>query len=163
MKNFVLAAAAVAVLTAGTASAQSNDNFLGVRGELHAGAADVRNARDVEELRYGVTVGVDAPLGDRFTLGVETEASNVFDNDGRELGVGARLGYAATDNVLLYGRAGYVNLDDARRHTLDGLALGAGAEWRLGERSFVSTEYRYTDFNQNVDSHGVRVGLGVRF
>lgn len=161
-KTLALLAAATALL-ATPVLAQDNAGFTGVRGELTAGVADVRNARSAEDLRYTGTLGVDAPLGDKFTVGVEGTAENVFDSNGRVFGAGARFGYAVNPNTLVFARAGYARLEDAGNRNLDGLAVGAGAEWRLSERSYLTAQYKYTDFERGVGSNGVHVGVGLRF
>jgi len=163
MRNITLITAAVVALAATPVLAQDNAAFTGVRAELSAGVADIENDRNVEDFRYTGTVGVDAPLGDRFTIGVEGTATNLFDGDGREYGAGARLGYAFNPRTLGYVRAGYARLEDAGNRTLDGLDVGAGVEWRLSERTHLNTQYKYTDFERGVGSHGLHVGVGLRF
>jgi opacity protein-like surface antigen len=161
--RLVLLAAAVAVLTtAGTASAQ-NANFTGVRTEVHASVNDYQNVSSLNEIGYNAVIGVDAPLGDRWTVGAEVEAANVFDDEGRELGVGARLGYAASDTVLVFARAGYSHLDDVRNRSFDGASVGAGVQWNISERTHLTSQYRYTNYDQGADSNGVSVGIGYRF
>lgn len=162
-KTLLTLSAAALLLAAGTASAQTNANFTGIRAEAQAVSRDVSNTRNINDLTYAGTLGVDAPLGDRFTIGAETNVTNLFDDNGREFGVGARLGYAVNEDLLVFARAGYARLDDARSRTLEGLAVGAGAEWSLSEHSFISAQYRYTDFEQGVGSHGALIGIGLRF
>jgi len=94
----------------------------------------------------------------------------------------ARLGYAVTDQVLLYGTGGgaarHVGISDAAGSD-SGLALGwtagAGIDAKVTDNVFVRGEYRYTDFAaktlntgsgaQAIDVGGSRVslGLGVKF
>lgn len=152
-----------AALTAATpAVAQTNAAFVGPRVELNAGVQDVRHA-DVNDFTYGVALGADAPIGDRFTIGGELAADNVVSHN-RTLGVGARLGYALSPNVLGYGRVGYSNLDLGRHGGhLDGLNAGAGLAFAITPNLYTNVEYRYTDFENHVGSHGARVGIGFRF
>lgn len=163
MKNILLIGTAIAAIAGTPVFAQTNAAFTGVRVEVSAGVADVRNDFDVNEFEYAGTLGYDVALGDRFTLGLEGTATNLFDNDGREYGAGARLGYAVNANTLWFARAGYASLEDAGRRTLDGLDLGAGVEGRLTENTRVKFQYNYTDFERDVGSHGLHVGLGYRF
>ena len=158
MNKTLIAVAAVATLLAGTATAQDNAGFTGVRAEAYAGINDFHNARSVNDVSFTGAVGVDAPLGDNFTFGVEGTADT-----NETYGVGARLGYAVNSDTLVFARAGYDRFDDARTHTLEGLSLGGGVEWRISERSFVSAEYRHTDFDRGVGSHAGLLGVGIRF
>jgi outer membrane immunogenic protein len=162
-KTTFIITAAIAALLSTTVAAQDNAGFTGVRGELSAGVVDVKNDRDVEDFRYSGTVGVDAPLGDKFTVGVEGTVANLFTDNGREFGAGARIGYAVNPDFLVYGRAGYARLEDAGNRTLDGLSVGAGTEWRLSENTYLGTQYKYTDFERGVGSHGAYVSVGLRF
>ena len=163
MKKTIAIVAALAALTvAGTASAQ-NTNFTGVRTEVHASVKDYSNLSSLNKVGYNGVIGVDAPLGDRWTVGAEVEAANVFDNEGREFGVGARLGYAATDTVLVFGRVGYAHLDNVRNRNFDGASVGAGVQWNISERTHLTSQYRYTNYDQGADSNGVSVGIGYRF
>jgi len=157
--TLLIALASIALVT--PAVAQDNAGFVGVRAELAAGVAEVDrfNANDVA---YSATLGVDAPFDDRWTIGAETTVSNVFENH-REWGVAGRLGYALSPNTLVFGRVGYARFDDARDLTREGLALGAGVEHRLSERTFINAQYRYTDFDQGDGAHGALIGFGYRF
>lgn len=94
----------------------------------------------------------------------------------------ARMGFAVTDQILLYGTAGgaaestKVSNDlGSDRKTLLGYTVGAGADVKLTEQVFGRLEYRYTDYgskdfntgglSQDVDTrdHKVSVGLGIKF
>jgi len=95
----------------------------------------------------------------------------------------ARLGFAATDNLLIYGTAGgaaermEVNVAGAGSdtQTMLGWTAGAGVDAKLTENVFGRLEYRYTDYgsetfefgpgNLDVDdtSHKVMVGVGMKF
>ena len=118
--------------------------------------ADSVEANDVV---YGASAGVNVPVGEAI-IGLEGSASNVFE-DSRELGASARLGYTF-DSVMLYGEAGYVNRRDVFSRELEGLRLG-GVEYNLSDNTFVSAEYRFTDFEAGVGKHAVLGGVGIRF
>lgn len=157
-KNLIAATAALA-LTASPALARTNDAFVGPRVEANVGFADVGN----DEVDYGLSAGFDAPVADRITLGVDVDAQNVFEGH-RTLGVGARVGAAVSPRTLVFGRVGYSRADlNDNSLDLEGLAAGGGAQFAVTNNAYVSTEYRYTDFNQGRGNHGVRVGLGLRF
>ena len=97
-------------------------------------------------------------------------------------GLRARLGVAATDNVLVYATAGGAG----GRHelsaggfsdeqTLWGWTAGAGVDVKLTEQSFARLEYRYTDlgsetftlggadYEVDTTSNKVLVGFGMSF
>lgn len=156
----IFALATPLALLACTAQPAMANEFGGVYGQLTAGLDDVTNSPDTNEVVYGAAVGVNIPI-ERAIVGVEASASNVFE-DTREIGASARLGYTF-DDVMLYGKVGYANYQDVFSQKLDGLRLGGGVEYNLSDITFVSAEYRYTDFEQNVGKHAGLVGLGLRF
>lgn len=152
MIKFLLAGA-LAVAT--PAFAQTNSNFVGTHAQVQMGVSN-------HNIDYGVNVGQDFSLGDRAVVGVDANATNIFDRDGRILGVGARLGYAVNSKTLAYGRVGYANLD-AGRENLNGVALGGGLQFSLPHHTFISTEYRYTNYEQGAHSHAGLLGFGIQF
>ena len=171
MFKFLLPALAAAALAATPAAAQqrTNSNFTGPRIEVNAGVEDVTNSRrNFNDVTYGAAIGADGALGDRFTLGGEVSVSNPLDDTGRQFGAAARLGYALDRNVLAFGRVGYTNVDidglqNIEEANLEGLTLGGGVNFALTPNLYTSVEYRYTDFEHNIGSHGARVGVGLRF
>lgn len=155
------AAAALAVIAAACQPAEAKANeFGGVYVAATAGLDDVTAAPDANDVVYGANAGVNIPLGDAI-VGVEATVDNVFENE-REIGASARLGYTFGD-VMLYGEAGYTNYRDVFSRELDGLRVGGGVEYNISTNTFVSAEYRYTDFEQGVGKHAGLVGLGIRF
>jgi outer membrane immunogenic protein len=141
---------------------------------------------------YGFGLGYDAQLGGAVA-GLEAEISDsttkkcissldvVGDRAcvkaGRDLYVGGRVGTVVGGSTLLYAKAGYTNarfnatyrdggtgVDNFSDHTnLDGIRLGAGAEYAVGPNSFVKAEYRYSNYEQDVSRHQVVAGFGFRF
>ena len=102
------------------------------------------------------------------------------------LGVSALAGVLARDNVLVYGRLGYVatNFEEtlsgggfrfSADETLDGLRVGGGVDVAINERASVRAEYTYTDYEDLSSSdpglivevspveHLFRVGVAYRF
>jgi outer membrane immunogenic protein len=142
------------------------------------------NARD--GVLYGVGVGYDFQAGN-MVAGIEGEAafSTVDDCEtegtetlcakvGRDLYVGGRIGSQVASNTLLYAKAGYTNarleaestigtVTASERVDLDGVRLGAGAEFALGPNSFAKAEYRYSNYEQGFEKHQVVAGFGFRF
>lgn len=156
MKKFIVATAVALGLVAAPAMAQ---DFSGPRVEVTAGVDDVRNGPDLTDVTYGAGLGYDLQFG-KVVVGAEAVAANVFDR--ADLGVGGRLGYVVTDNVLAYARAGYTNLDLGRR-SVDGLNVGGGLEVKVSGPIYTKIEYRYTDFEKGLGRHGALAGFGLRF
>lgn len=161
MKKVIMAAlAATAMFASAPAFAQASD-FSGIRVGVTAGVDDVTSNPDTTDITYGAVVGLDIPVGEKVLVGVEANVDNVFDR--RDIGASARLGFTPAKNVLLFGKAGYANYNDAFSRKLDGLRVGGGVEFKVGSNSFVGAEYRYTDFEAGVGKHGVLGTIGIRF
>lgn len=163
--------------------------------------------QSIEGFQYGVEAGYDVPIGTNVVAGIEAELSdstaktknNTSDPNffgygsvktGRDIYVGARLGYMVAPTTMLYAKGGYTNarLDvTAGRNNaltdenfqLDGWRVGAGVEQSLGRNTYAKLEYRYskytdadfqyangatTDtFSVDTDRHQIVAGVGVRF
>lgn len=160
MKNMCLAVAAMAAMFATPAVAS---DVTGPRVEVFVGLADAVNAQGLDDLTYGGAIGFDVGVldGDLVTLGLEASLDDVFDRT--QIGVAARLGYQVEKGVLLYGKAGYANLDTIVPGSLDGLRLGGGVDLSLVGPLYVGAEYRYVDFEQNLGSHTGFLKAGLRF
>ncbi|WP_309084829.1 porin family protein [Chelativorans sp.] len=144
----------------------------------------------------GVEVETDGFLGNvfagwqgqsgSFVYGVEGDVGYngmEGDEDGLEVEHGvdgslrARLGFAATDNVLLYatggGAASRLKLSgggDEQSETAIGWTAGAGVDVKLTPQSFARLEYRYSDLSAEFDdvdvdttSNKVLLGVGMSF
>ena len=142
---------------------------------------------------YGAQVGYDFQAGalvlgaegeisdssaDECATGVVVATDELCANAGRDLYAGGRIGYAVSPRVLLFGKAGYTNArvrldyedgtaatasDFSLHQNLDGVRVGGGLEFAVGRNAFVSTEYRYSNYEQGVDRHQVVAGFGFRF
>lgn len=187
MKNVLIAAAAIAAVSA-PAYAQEASNFEGAKIGAVIGYDKVRLEVDDESgskdgLLYGVTAGYDFDLGS-VVVGIEGEFADATTKetvgdlavDGfeaslraeRDLYVGARLGFKASDTILIYAKGGYTNakfkltatdgVDTLRASDeLDGYRIGAGVEYTNGQ-AFGRLEYRYSDYGRyKVD--GVDTGI----
>lgn len=173
---------------------------------------DIDTSRDLKQsidgVVYGIGLGYDVAAGTNLTVGAEaeiTDSSAKWDNNngvpntfnlgrveaGRDIYVGARVGYAVSPSTLVYAKGGYTNArynlqgtdgttNLRQRLDTDGWRVGAGAEQKLGENTFVKLEYRYSKlsegefdfngdtpdssrFNIDTDRHQVMAGVGVRF
>lgn len=220
MNKYLAAMCATSLGIIGTpAYAQANDGFTGpwVAGVAgvdinKAGSSvddDVNDDRDqsVEGVMYGAAVGYDYDLGG-IVLGAEaeladSEADTDYDDDvetfgigavdaGRDIYVGARLGFAIRPTTMVYAKAGYTNArfnylasDGTTDYNVgldaDGYRLGAGVEQRFGTNTFAKFEYRYSNYSEgeidfetpdvadtdrfgiDSDRHQVVASVGLRF
>jgi len=142
---------------------------------------------------YGVGAGYDFQAGNAiFGVEAEASDSTVDEcvadatvagdelcgTFGRDLYVGGRVGAVVGGNTLLYAKAGYTNArigldyEDGTAATdpdfsiganLDGVRAGAGAQFGIGENTYLKTEYRYSNYEQGFDRHQVVAGFGLRF
>ncbi|WP_238929709.1 outer membrane protein [Sphingopyxis terrae] len=184
----MMTAAFAATLFAVPAHAQDSSGLAGFKLGAIAGYDSVKLELDGDSgskggFAYGLTAGYDVDLGGAI-LGIETEISdstaeeNVSDVvvpgdraslvTGRDLYVGARIGFAASDNVLLFAKGGYTNARVKLKYNdgtssltegdnLDGYRLGGGAEYVSGP-IFGRLEYRYSDYGE-YSYAGVGTGL----
>ena len=193
MRSIVVAAlfaasAAVPALAQDTAGGRAP--FTGARVEGLAGWDRVQNNGHDDGVQYGLGAGYDFQTG-MGLVGVEGEVADssvrqcagsrtVADprlcaKAGRDLYVGGRVGTVVGGNTLLYAKAGYTNAqakltsNDGTGQTtlgkanLDGVRVGAGAEYALSQNSFVKAEYRYSNYEQGFSRNQVVAGFGFRF
>lgn len=168
---------------------------------------NVDRDQNAEGLAYGVGIGYDVDMGG-FVLGAEAELTDsTADSDysdpytnfglgavdaGRDIYVGARLGFKATPQTLVYAKGGYTNArfnfigtDGTTNYDTnidtDGWRLGAGVEQKLGTNAFAKLEYRYSNYSKgeldfeadnipdsdrfdiDTDRHQIMAGVGWRF
>ena len=186
----IVVAALFAASTAVPALAQDSAPFTGARVEGLAGWDRVQNNGHDDGVQYGIGAGYDFQAGGAV-VGIEGEAADssvrqctgsrtVADprfcaKAGRDLYVGGRIGTVVGGKTLLYAKGGYTNAqakltsNDGTVQTtlgktnLDGYRVGAGAEYAIGPRSFVKTEYRYSNYESGFSRHQVVAGFGFRF
>lgn len=152
----------VASLVALTLSAPAAAaDFTGVRAGLNLGFLDDDFA-GTGAFTYGVEAGYDFDLGTTVAGFSAEYQDSSEDGIGRDLSVSGRFGFKAGENALVYGLAGYTNLDIAG-FELDGARIGGGAEFGFGGGSFAKAEYRYSDYEAGVETHQMLVGVGYRF
>ena len=216
MRKYVLAAL-VAGTVASPALAQEASPFTGFRVEGLVGYDTLKSGEDeddgvdtgdndgdetIDGAVFGVGAGYDFDLGG-VVAGVEgefSESTGEASNDesidgfsaqvetGRDLYVGARLGFRASPRTLVYAKGGYTNtsieadFDDGTDRfefdtNVDGWRLGAGVEQLFGPNMYGKIEYRYSNYNNldlagddgdfetdiDLDRHQVIAGLGWRF
>jgi outer membrane immunogenic protein len=186
----IVVAALFAASAAAPALAQDKAPFTGARVEGLAGWDRVSNNGHDDGVQYGLGAGYDFQTG-MGLVGVEAEASDsdvrtcagsttvadprICAKAGRDLYVGGRVGTVVGGKTLLYAKAGYTNAqakltsnDGTTRTTLgktnlDGVRVGAGAEYALGTNAFVKAEYRYSNYENGFSRNQVVGGFGFRF
>lgn len=142
---------------------------------------------------YGVGVGYDFQAGrallgveaeatdstnDGCVANVAQAGDSICAAAGRDLYVGARAGIMVSRTIELYARAGYTNArfniayddgtpggagDTSFSQNLDGVRVGAGAQFRIGRHAYVSGEYRYSNYEQGSDRGQFLGAVGFRF
>lgn len=161
MKNTVMFAAALA-MSAGLAAPAMANEFTGLRAEVSAGVDDVTTVSNQTDVSYGAAIGFDAEVYDNIVVGLETNVDDLFNNEG--LGVSARVGYVVADTVLIYGKAGYAQLEVSPvAARLEGLRVGGGAEVNVLGPLYAGAEYRYSDYELGVGQHAALFKVGFRF
>ncbi len=180
MKTVIFAATTAVVLAVSApAMAQEASPFTGAHAEVLVGYDKLDTngsvAGNPDGLLYGLGLGYDLQVGG-VVLGIEGEIADSTANvdvggvdidAARDLYVGARAGFPIGSQALAYVKAGYTN---ARIETEgfggdngDGARVGAGLEYKLGGQLFVKGEYRYSNYEADVERHQFVAGLGIRF
>ncbi len=122
---------------------------------------------------YGVIngpyyVAVEAELGYDGADWSATSGGLTLDIEAQlTYGVGFRVGYVVADNVLLYGRVGWIRTNIEASATgfgsddedFDGLRVGAGVEGMLADNIGVRGEYTYTIYEDPSDLSGLEIDL----
>ena len=175
MKTVIFAAAAAVAAISAPAFAQEAAPFTGAHAEVLAGydALDTNSAGlgTPDGFFYGLSAGYDFQAGSAV-LGLEGEVADSttkragVETD-RDLYVGARAGFLAGDRGLAYVKAGYTNArieeEGFGGANGDGVRVGAGLEYKLGGQLFVKGEYRYSNYEGDIERHQAVAGLGIRF
>lgn len=178
MKTVIFAAIAAASFAA-PAIAQDAAPFTGPRAEVLAGYDKLDTNGSLignpDGFLYGIALGYDIQ-GGGAVAGIEAEITDSTTNAtilgtdvdaARDLYIGARAGFVVAPQTLAYIKAGYTN---ARIETEgfggdngDGVRVGAGLEQKLGGQMFVKGEYRYSNYEADIERHQILAGLGIRF
>lgn len=168
-------------LTLGVAAAPvAAADFAGPRIELRAGwdRAGIDGGTE-DGVVYGGGIGYDVAVGNAATFGVEVGSdfatTDIAAGGGelqvkRDLEAGVRLGFKLDEQILLYARAGYTNarvtaaaFGFSLSDELDGVRVGAGAEYAYGDRGFAKVEYRYADYESGFERSQLLFAIGARF
>jgi outer membrane immunogenic protein len=190
MRKFISSAALLAAATAASpAFAQDAFHIAAIAG-YDAPDGDVDDASGVV---YGVGLGYDFNIGNVFVgpeaelttsstdecaTGINRAGDQLCLDAGRDIYIGARIGTQVGRNARVYVGGGYTNAeigltydanlagntgDFAVTDELDGFRLKAGGELDLGRNAFVRAEYRYSNYEDDLDRHQVVGGIGLRF
>ena len=138
---------------------------------------------------YGVGIGYDFQSG-RAVFSLEAEANDSTNNgcvgdiasdrfcitSGRDLYIGGRAGILVGRDVLLFGKAGYTNaryvfefdsvaqgISTRSGVNLDGIRVGAGAQFGVGRNAYFRTEARYSNYEGGGDRGALLGAFGFRF
>lgn len=179
MKKIALALAALTMsATAAPALAQDSADFSGPSATVITGydVVDLNTpgVKNPDGVIYGIGLGYDIQKGSAV-FGIEGEVAGstsklkaggaTLASTDRDLYIGGRVGYA-TGKALIYAKAGYSN---ARFRTIagngnaDGVRVGGGIEYKLSDGIFGKVEYRYSNYEADIERQQVVAGLGVRF
>ena len=123
--------------------------------------------------------GAEAELGYN---GIKGDDNGINSKGGFEGSLRARLGYAVTPEILLYGTGGLAGrslkvedtvLGSSDSATMLGWTAGLGTDIKLTDNVFGRVEYRYTDFgskdfgggigNVKATDNRVTFGVGMKF
>lgn len=200
MRKYLIAAATAAIaLGAQAASAQDmTTSFRGFRIEGNAGGDRFQSGgTHNNKFGYGASVGFDGQIG-KIVVGPEatfwrannwsencvggTIGGSVCTKSFQEYGAAVRLGYLIGDNLLVFGKGGYVNNEQRKRfdapagetsfydhYRTDGYQVGGGVEYSLPTGMgipaplYVSAQYVYSNYVDHTARQRVMGGIGVRF
>lgn len=192
MRTLILAALAAGTIATPALAQERPGTGLRIEGMVGWDRADVP-AADSDGATYGAGIGYDVPIGNAVagveaeisdSSTEECSSNYLVAGDevcaalGRDLYVGGRIGARVGGNSLVYAKAGYTNArlrtvyedgttgttaDFSTGRNLDGFRIGAGAEFGIGPNSYIKTEYRYSNYEQDVERHQVVAGFGFRF
>jgi outer membrane immunogenic protein len=186
MRKLFFLALAGAILTSTPAHAE------GPRIEVRTGwdrlDFDLGNLdRRSEGITYGGAIGFDKDLAGNLFAGIEgtvdfssaelvaSAANNTAYAPRRDFAFNVRLGTTIGANAKVFGKIGYANALFRDRTLLadgtlqnnsiyrDGIRLGIGAEVPITPRTYLKTEYNYTNYSGGVQRNQVLTGFGVHF
>lgn len=132
---------------------------------------------------YGIGAGYDFPVSPSMSVGVDVEATGstaksefgIAGNEwrlktGRDLYAGGRVTFPVSPVANLYVKGGYTNLRvDGElngidgHENLDGWRAGAGGQIAVAGRTYVGAEYRFSNYEHDLDRHQVALTVGTRF
>jgi outer membrane immunogenic protein len=163
-------AALAAIAIAAPAFAQDAAPFTGARIGATLGWD---KAHGQDGFTYGGAIGYDKLVAPKITVGAEaTFEDSTAKGDGihasRDVAISGRVGYVLTPKLLGFAKVGYdttrFDIAGAGHTNLEGVRYGGGLEYAVTPRTYISTEYRRTEYEDNFGGRdAVIAGFGVRF
>nr|KIS29587.1 membrane protein [Novosphingobium sp. P6W] len=181
----------------GTEVASNGTGFRGIRIEGNLGGDRFQSeGNHNDKFGYGGTVGFDGTLGERVVIGAEgsfwkpgkgnenttglADGNSIDHKAFEEWGAAVRAGYLVTPQMLVFGKAGYVNGEQRKRiegptgntlvydhYRADGYQVGGGVEYTVMPQGrlpvYVNAQYVYSNYHGNSGRQRVMAGIGVRF
>src|SRR5574338_752203 len=169
------AAVAAAIAFASPAMAQGTEAAApaapaGFRIELLAGYDHPGTACfHLDGFLFGVGAGYDVAVSNVVSLGLDVEASDSTAKEsgistGRDLYAGGRINVAVAPRANLYVKGGYTNarmkVSGLGGANGDGFRVGAGGQYVVGGKSYIGAEYRYSNYESDVDRHQIALTVG---
>jgi len=172
MKKIALAAiAALAAMVAAPAMAQDARDDSAFTGPRIGATVGYDNYMDAEDVAYGGVAGYDfayrgAVIGGEVSL-EDSSIKGYGLKASRDLAASARVGYVVAPRTMLFGKVGYATtrVEGFGGHTnLEGVRFGGGAEFALTQKTYLTGEYRRTEYEGNFGGRDqVMAGFGFRF
>jgi outer membrane immunogenic protein len=110
----------------------------------------------------GLVAGLEAEIAKSTVKGIISGAEQRFD---RSFYLGGRVGVKASDQILVYAKAGYANgrFAGSVPYTGDGWRIGGGGELALTDQLFARAEFRYSDYGRIARGQQATAAFGWRF
>lgn len=203
-KHLMLLLPALAVVPQAAQAQDAQPGTLyGIRIEANVGS-DRFQAQSTHRNRfgYGASIGWDGQLTRQITIGPEASywrtrhgneicstdanAATLCSRSGREIGLGFRLGFRLTPQIMVFGKGGYAEnrqsgsfvsanglyyingqivgpgyaLSD--RSKMDGYFFGGGVEYALIRNFYVNAQYVRSRYDNHTSRHRGMLGVGLR-
>ncbi len=191
-----LAQASPSAASDADATTGGGTSFRGVRVEGNLGGDRFQSeGKHDDNFGYGATVGFDGVVAKRIVIGAEgsywrsddwgNNHSNLSDGNSidhkafQEWGAAIRAGYLVTPDMLVFGKAGYVNGEQRRRidgpsgnqlvydhYRADGYQVGGGVEYDITHGKapvYTNVQYVYSNYHGDTSRQRLMAGIGVRF
>jgi outer membrane immunogenic protein len=165
----ILLAAVAALAVSAPAFAQDAAPFTGARLGVTLG---YDKTHDRDGFTYGGAFGYDYAVTPKITLGGEatfedSTTKGLGFHASRDVAISARAGYVLTPKILAFAKVGYdtTRFEFQGDHTnLEGVRYGGGLEYSVTPRTYISAEYRRTEYEDNFGGRDAAiVGAGFRF
>ena len=156
-------------VVAAPASAQTAAPFTGARIGVTLGYDHVNGKGG---FTYGGAAGYDLAVAPKIIVGGEaTFEDSTGKGDGihasRDVAISGRVGYVLTPKILGFAKVGYdtTRFEIGGAHqNFEGVRYGGGLEYAVTPHTYISAEYRRTDYEDGIGSRDAGIaGFGYRF